>query len=176
MSTGGSSHGNGLPPASSDRNGPVVWWSQPFTAATVTAVRHAVAARVAAAGLTGDEADDFVLAVHELVINAVCHGDGSGRVELRRVDDSLVCDVVDHGTGSGGLPVHLSAPNVPGGRGLWLAQELTGALALTRRADGVTASVTVPLTAPDALAANQPDPAGAAADRRDASPAEGSTT
>jgi serine/threonine-protein kinase RsbW len=47
---------------------------QPFTAATVGPLRHVLTARLASAGLIGDAAFDFVLAVHELVINAVRHG------------------------------------------------------------------------------------------------------
>ncbi|GAB3839593.1 hypothetical protein GCM10029963_07020 [Micromonospora andamanensis] len=48
--------------------------SESFTAQTVTALRHLLTAQVAATGLTGDVAEDLVLAVHELVTNAVLHG------------------------------------------------------------------------------------------------------
>ncbi|MDI6104344.1 ATP-binding protein [Actinoplanes sp. NEAU-A12] len=116
---------------------------QPFDAATVTAARHLLASTVAEAGLTGDSADDVVLAVNELVTNAVRHGGGTGVLEVRVLDDVLVCEVIDSGTRADGLPVRLSAVDVPGGRGLWLAHHLTGTLVLTRRPDGVTASVTV---------------------------------
>ncbi|GIJ23685.1 ATP-binding protein [Micromonospora lutea] len=120
--------------------------SEPFTAQTVTALRHLLSARVATAGLTGDVAEDLVLAVHELVTNAVLHGGGRGRLDLFRRADLLVCEVTDHGQESGGdLPVHLPATNTPGGRGLWLAHHLTGALTLTRRPDGLTATVTASL-------------------------------
>ncbi|GIJ32794.1 ATP-binding protein [Verrucosispora sp. WMMD703] len=120
--------------------------SESFTAQTVTALRHLLTARVAAAGLTGDVAEDLVLAVHELVTNAVLHGGGRGRLDLFRRADLLVCEVTDHGHEHGGdLPVNLPATNTPGGRGLWLAHHLTGALTLTRRPDGLTATVTASL-------------------------------
>ncbi|MFF5218776.1 ATP-binding protein [Micromonospora sp. NPDC000442] len=120
--------------------------SESFTAQTVTALRHLLTARVAAAGLTGDPAEDLVLAVHELVTNAVLHGGGRGRLDLFRRADLLVCEVTDYGHERGGdLPVNLPATNTPGGRGLWLAHHLTGALTLTRRPDGLTATVTASL-------------------------------
>ncbi|RIV41453.1 ATP-binding protein [Micromonospora radicis] len=119
--------------------------SLPFTAQTVTTLRHLLAARIAAAGLRGDAAEDLVLAVHELVTNAVLHGGGQGRLDLFRHADQLVCEVTDHGPGGADLTVNLPATNTPGGRGLWLAHQLTGALTLTRRPDGMTASVTASL-------------------------------
>ncbi|WBB53318.1 ATP-binding protein [Verrucosispora sp. WMMD573] len=131
--------------------------SQSFTAQTVTALRHLLTARVAAAGLTGDVAEDLVLAVHELVTNAVLHGGGRGRLDLFRRADLLVCEVTDHGHERGGdLPVNLPATNTPGGRGLWLAHHLTGALTLTRRSDGLTATVTASLRDQPEVATDRP--------------------
>ncbi|MFC4148731.1 ATP-binding protein [Micromonospora mangrovi] len=117
--------------------------SQEFTAATVTALRHALHACVTAVGLTGDVGYDFVLAVHELVTNAVRHGGGQGRLDLRRQDDVLICEITDEGAAGGSLPVRLPAVDIAGGRGLWLAHQLTEGLILTRRLSGVTATVTV---------------------------------
>jgi serine/threonine-protein kinase RsbW len=114
-----------------------------FTADTVTVLRHAVLAVAGSAGLSGAQADDFALAVHELVSNAVRHGGGAGRLELRVLADVLTCEVVDQGGDVDGLPVRLPPTDQPGGRGLWLAHQLTGSLMLVRRPDGVTASVSV---------------------------------
>ncbi|PWU49422.1 ATP-binding protein [Micromonospora globispora] len=116
--------------------------SQDFTAATVAALRHRLRAVVTAVGLTGDVGYDFVLAVHELVTNAVRHGGGQGHLELRRAHDALICEVTDHGEAAGKLPVRLPAVDVAGGRGLWLAHQLTEGLLLARRLHGVTATVT----------------------------------
>jgi anti-sigma regulatory factor (Ser/Thr protein kinase) len=141
--------------------------SQDFTADTVTALRHRLQAAVAAAGLTGDVGYDFVLAVHELVTNAVRHGGGHGRLDLRCQDDLLICEITDEGPVAGSLPVRLPAVDVVGGRGLWLAHRLAEGLVLTRRLHGVTATVTVCLTrqgspdaastAPAALRHDRPD-------------------
>ncbi|MEV0153824.1 ATP-binding protein [Micromonospora sp. NPDC050686] len=152
---------------------PVVLLSQHFTAETVTPLRHLLAARVTAAGLSSHDGDDFVLAVHELVTNAVRHGGGSGRLELRQVDDVLVCEVSDHGTAADTLPVDLPPSHVPGGRGLWLAHQLTGALMLTRRPGGVTATVSVCVTRQTAAAVAKQSAAAGADSMLDAPAMEG---
>jgi anti-sigma regulatory factor (Ser/Thr protein kinase) len=120
-----------------------VFLRQPFTGGSVRDLRHQVADHLARAGATGEAAEDFVQAVNELVTNAVRHAGGGGVLELRRVADTVVCDVIDHGAGRNPLTVRAQRPTEPGGRGLWLAHQLTGSLLLTRRPDGVTASVTL---------------------------------
>jgi serine/threonine-protein kinase RsbW len=152
---------------------PVVLLSQPFTAETVTDVRHTLAAQVTAVGLTGDDGDDFVLAAHELVTNAVRHGGGSGQVSLRRQGDVLICEVRDRGAGADRLPVRLPASDVPGGRGLWLAHQLTGTLMLTSLPGGVSAAVSVCLTPQAADSPAGPTSAVGASDAPDAAATEG---
>lgn len=129
----------------SDPDQPVILLANSFTAASVTPLRHLLAAHVTAAGLSGHEAEDFVLAVHELVTNAVRHGGGAGQLDLRRHADRLTCAVTDYGRGVPALPAALPDADEPGGRGLWLARELTAALTLTRRPDGLTATVSAPI-------------------------------
>jgi len=113
-------------------------------------VRRTVFAGARRAGLTGDPLDDFVAAVHELVTNAVRHGGGRGRLALRRDGDTLVCNVSDDGPGFGdGVPAAANPPSAqtPGGRGLWLARQLTDTLLITDGPSGATVSVTVCLPA-----------------------------
>jgi serine/threonine-protein kinase RsbW len=76
----------------------------------------------------------------------------------------LVCDVTDQGDSSGELTIELPDTDVPGGRGLWLAHRLTESLMLTRRPDGVTASVSVCLTPTAATPAANPAAAASAGD------------
>ncbi|MFF4809661.1 ATP-binding protein [Micromonospora chersina] len=119
--------------------------SRDFTATTITELRHAVAAHVEAAGLTGEPAAGFVLAVHELATNAVRHGGGAGHLHLQRQGDELRCDVVDHGPGTDPTAIRRAGGTEAGGRGLWLADHLADSLILRRRPDGLTATVTIAL-------------------------------
>ncbi len=109
-------------------------------------MRHQVRRHCVDIGLTGDDLDDFVLAVHELVTNAVRHGGGNGRLQLHLLGDTLTCEVRDDGGGTGMLRPHLPAGDALGGRGLWLAQQLTAGLVVTAGPAGVSATVTVCVT------------------------------
>jgi serine/threonine-protein kinase RsbW len=95
--------------------------------------------------LTAERLDDFVVAVNELLTNAVRHGGGTGRLLLRHVDDRVECEVSDHGPGLShplldGTPARPPADQ-PGGWGLWLAEELTDDFAITSGAGGTTVRV-----------------------------------
>ena len=108
--------------------------SEVFDHSGVTTLRHAIASAAATAGLSGDRLDDFVMAVNELLTNAVRHGGGGGRVQLWREAGVVVCEVHDEGPG---LPAEgldhreRPAPDQPGGWGLWLAGRLTDSFETT---------------------------------------------
>ena len=109
----------------------------------MTALRHSVASCAGAAGLAGERLDDFVVAVNELLTNAVRHGGGSGRVSLWHRDDTVVCEVADQGEG---LPGPLDSPRRPaadrlGGRGLWLAGQLTDTVEIETGHGGTTVRI-----------------------------------
>jgi serine/threonine-protein kinase RsbW len=108
-------------------------------------LRHAVASGAAAGGLAGDRLDDFVVAVNELLTNAVRHGGGLGRVALWRADGAVVCEVSDSGEGlADPLPPEprpRPAADQPGGWGLWLAEELTDSFQLVTGDAGTTVRV-----------------------------------
>jgi serine/threonine-protein kinase RsbW len=94
----------------------------------VTELRHAVAASLRTAGLTGEPLEDFVLAINELLTNVVRHGGGAGWLRLWRDRQDIVCEVSDHGPGLG--PAHIGSRHRPGrgtvgGWGLWLAGRLS---------------------------------------------------
>jgi serine/threonine-protein kinase RsbW len=85
-----------------------------------------------------------VVAVNELLTNAVRHGGGTGRLALWRVDSAVVCEVTDTGPG---LPAGLSdGPARPvadqaGGWGLWLAEELTDTFEMSTGTGGTTVRI-----------------------------------
>ncbi|GAU71109.1 putative anti-sigma factor [Streptomyces sp. NBRC 110611] len=69
-----------------------------WTSATPDAVAHARAALRCALdqlGYTGDAPDDAVLAVSELVANALEHAPGPYEVRLRWAAAGLICEVMD---------------------------------------------------------------------------------
>jgi len=65
----------------------------------IATVRHAVTEFAAWHGLRDRQQADFVLAVNELVSNAVQHGGGSGAVRLWRTAAAVWCEVSDGGPG-----------------------------------------------------------------------------
>jgi anti-sigma regulatory factor (Ser/Thr protein kinase) len=92
----------------------------------ITVVRHEVAERLDA-GLLGDRLPGFVLAVNEVITNAVLHAGGQGRIVLCITATRVCCTVTDSGPG---IPEQFRRPpSVPeafevGGRGIWLAHQL----------------------------------------------------
>jgi len=118
--------------------------TETFDHSSITALRHAVASRAGDAGLAGDRLDDFVVAINELLTNAVRHGGGRGRLLLRHVDGRVECEVSDDGPGlSDGLRPASGRPSAdqPGGWGLWLAEELTDEFTVITGTGGTTVRV-----------------------------------
>jgi serine/threonine-protein kinase RsbW len=114
-----------------------------FDHSRVTALRHTVTSRAARAGMAGERLDDFVVAVNELLTNAVRHGGGVGRVALWCADGVVVCEVADDGAGIAGRPARPSRPaaDEAGGWGLWLADELTDSLEIDSGPAGTTVRI-----------------------------------
>ncbi len=102
-----------------------------LTGADVPAARHFTREEVRRAGLPDAVVDDLVLAVGELVSNALTHGRPPARLSVytERLPGEapvLVCHVRD----DGGIPVDALAGYAPprelgtGGRGMWMARQL----------------------------------------------------
>ncbi|MET7394385.1 ATP-binding protein [Dactylosporangium sp. NPDC005572] len=110
-----------------------------FDAEQITAVRHAVGRGAAAVGLREQRLEDFVLAVNEIVTNAVRHAGGRGSLRMWVIDGELVCEVTDKGSG---IPAErlngqtLPPSNATSGRGLWLARHLVDAVEVRTGAGG----------------------------------------
>lgn len=107
--------------------------SRTFTRSDVTAVRHAVARAAAGVGMSRRRLDDFVLAINEIITNAVRHGGGQGRLRLWSLGDLLWCEVADRGPGmprGSGDGSRLPPSFSVGGRGLWLARHLCDTLSI----------------------------------------------
>jgi anti-sigma regulatory factor (Ser/Thr protein kinase) len=107
--------------------GDTVLLNRQFDRDAITETRHGVAACAAGAGLAGPRLEAFVLAINEIVTNAVRHGGGSGRIRLWRTAAGLGCEISDAGPGA--PPERFNGHGLPpttatGGRGLWLARRL----------------------------------------------------
>ncbi|MEV4842993.1 ATP-binding protein [Micromonospora matsumotoense] len=118
--------------------------AEAFDQAQVTELRHSVSSCAHSAGLTGQRLDDFVLAVNELITNAVRHGGGQGWLRLWRRPGQLVCEVSDHGNGMSEQQLDdrsRPAPDTAGGWGLWLARELSDAMQVESGPAGTTVRI-----------------------------------
>ncbi|MEU1603583.1 ATP-binding protein [Micromonospora matsumotoense] len=118
--------------------------AEAFDQAQVTELRHSVSSCAHSAGLTGQRLDDFVLAVNELITNAVRHGGGQGWLRLWRRPGHLVCEVSDHGNGMSEQQLDdrsRPAPDTAGGWGLWLARELSDAMQVESGTAGTTVRI-----------------------------------
>jgi len=114
--------------------GPVLFLDQRFDARTLYQLRAALSAHVAELGVPVQQANDILIAVHELASNAVRHGEGHGRLRGWTDGRTVICTVID-----GDLPVDLTYPaevfdepaapaNPPWpvleGHGLWLVNQV----------------------------------------------------
>jgi serine/threonine-protein kinase RsbW len=122
--------------------------TEAFGFADLAATRHAVARHAAAAGLTGQRLEDFVLAVNEILTNAVRHADGGGWLRLWCVGGRLLCEVTDSGHGIPAELIDVEPPPItlaPGGRGLWIARQLCDELTVTTGPAGTAVRLVIGL-------------------------------
>ena len=92
---------------------------------TLDPVREFVALLGAQAGLGARRSEELVLAIHELAINSIRHGGGTGVVSGWIEGDAVVCEVRDRGLIDEPLAGRVQ-PDLqePGGFGLWLVNQL----------------------------------------------------
>jgi anti-sigma regulatory factor (Ser/Thr protein kinase) len=124
---------------------PVPMVVREFTARDLIALRHTVVRLAEDNGLTDPALYRFVLAVHEIAVNAVRHGGGQGQLELWRTSTHLHCRITDQGPG---MPPQ-TGPTRPttdatSGRGLWLAHRACQ-ITTTSGHTGTTVTLTCPI-------------------------------
>src|SRR4051812_7304380 len=113
---------DGQPLAAPDTHVPLL--DCKFDQASLGALRGEISRCGAANGLVDLALSNFVLAVNEIVTNAVRYAGGKGDLRLWRQDDDLWCRIVDSGPG---IPkrylerTRRPEPGQIGGHGLWLA-------------------------------------------------------
>jgi Histidine kinase-like ATPase domain len=106
----GPAHANGLPPL----------LDLSFDTGTLPTARTRIRACAIRAGFGEDQAEDVVLAVHELAANVIRHGGGTGRLRAWSLLGALYCQV-DNGVASA-FAVN-SLPCEPG-HGLWVVRQV----------------------------------------------------
>jgi len=87
---------------------------------TLHLARTKTRACVRHAGLADEQAENVVLAVHELAANAILHGGGTGRLRLWALAGALHCQV-DNGDVQTGLNTLPCEP----GHGLWVVRQVS---------------------------------------------------
>ncbi|GAA3346254.1 hypothetical protein GCM10020358_56580 [Amorphoplanes nipponensis] len=113
----------------------------------ITVVRHEVTARLDPV-LLADRLPGFVLAINEVITNAVLHAGGQGRIVLWSTGSAVHCTVTDSGPG---IPEqYRRPPTVPeafevGGRGIWLAHQLCDEVTMATGPIGTTIGLSVRL-------------------------------
>jgi len=93
--------------------------------AALRSLRDLVVHSAMLTGVDEERAADLGLAVHELAVNTITHGGGTGRLRLWRERGALVCEVSDEGVVDNPLAGrHQPEQEAPQGRGLWMVNQL----------------------------------------------------
>jgi anti-sigma regulatory factor (Ser/Thr protein kinase) len=120
-----------------------------FDLAVMGVIRRRVADCLSLAGFSEDKADDFLLAVGEIVGNAIKHGGGVGDIRLTRNGRRLRCVITDHGSGLAEGKYHEQQDRVRSeaehGRGLWLAFTLCAVVELYTSPHGTRVHLVIDL-------------------------------
>jgi anti-sigma regulatory factor (Ser/Thr protein kinase) len=122
-----------------------------FRLDTLVAVRHEVEKFARTAGLEDIRLYKFVMAVNEIMTNAVHHGGGVGDLRLWH-DGSLRCLVTDRGRG---IPAdriegrHRPEPGSIGGWGLWLARQICDEVRISTGPTGTEVGLRFAVVGPD---------------------------
>src|SRR5262245_9118059 len=99
--------------------------AQPFAGGALAGLRAVAAEFAVGAGLSPARVDDFILGIHEVAANSVCHGPGRGTLSLWSEPDRLVAEVRDSGRIDDPMVGRVDPDAVEcSGRGLWLANQL----------------------------------------------------
>ncbi|MGH2858801.1 MAG: anti-sigma factor RsbA family regulatory protein [Solirubrobacteraceae bacterium] len=96
-----------------------------FDSGELARLRRLVAEQAAAAGLAEGRADELVLAVNEIATNSIRHAGGCGELRIWHAGSRVTCEIRDRGHIADPLAGRrMPAIRAPGGRGLWIANQL----------------------------------------------------
>ena len=113
---------------------------QTFDINSLRTLRKTIAALAGRLGAPDDQTERLLIVAGELATNAICHGGGQGRLLLWHDDDTLYCQVSDHGPGITDPTAGTHQPNPHagqnGGRGLWICRNLASELTISTGPSG----------------------------------------
>jgi anti-sigma regulatory factor (Ser/Thr protein kinase) len=113
-----------------------------FGLESLAGARLLVGEHARAAGLSGQRAEDLVVAINELATNAVRHADGGGTLHVWNRPDRLVRQVQDTGRISDPRVGRRNpVPHVAGGLGLWTVNQLCDLVEVRSGEAGTTVRV-----------------------------------
>lgn len=113
--------------------------TQRFTRDDLANVRGWVCAAARSQDIGGPSLDNLLVAVSEIVSNAIRYAGGGGRVKIESVADGVLVEVRDDGPGlPDDLPTDRPDPTALGGRGLWMARQLCPGMEIASCSRGVT--------------------------------------
>jgi anti-sigma regulatory factor (Ser/Thr protein kinase) len=102
-------------------------------------VRALVAQAARGAGLPADRVTDLVIAVNEVAANTLRHTAAGGTLQLWHTDAELICQVHDSGVIADPLAGRrLPVRELPGGKGLWLVNQLCDLVEMRTSPAGTT--------------------------------------
>lgn len=109
-----------------------------FEVGDLGSVRHTVHTHAGAAGVTRERSADVVLAASEAAANTLRHTTHGGKLRTWTDGGAFICEVTDRGhIKDAHLTGRLAPPtDAPGGRGLWLMNQLCDLVELRSDASG----------------------------------------
>jgi anti-sigma regulatory factor (Ser/Thr protein kinase) len=93
--------------------------------ADLASLRRFVVAELALRGVATDRRGDLTIVVNEIASNSLRHGSGDGKLAIWSAGSRVVCEIRDGGRFDDPLADRrLPSADRPGGRGLWMANQL----------------------------------------------------
>jgi anti-sigma regulatory factor (Ser/Thr protein kinase) len=111
------------------------------------AMRASVLAHAASMGASARATERLLIVASELVTNAIRHGGGRGRLRLWSDSMHLHCEITDDGPGIDDPEAGTKRPDPAalGGRGLWIARQLSDDVLVSTGPQGTVVTATVSL-------------------------------
>ncbi|KQZ87690.1 hypothetical protein ASD62_19345 [Phycicoccus sp. Root563] len=113
-----------------------------FGAQDYVAIRADTRAHALSAGVDDERAADLALAVHEVAVNSVTYGRGTGELRIWTTRDALVCELRSTGRIVDPMVGRLPPPaDDENGRGLWMAHQLCDLVQVRSGPDGTAVRI-----------------------------------